>query len=68
MRTRTERVNGPSEVIGEGALGSATSEKAVCLAEDAVVLELGGEEAGAVWVVSEWQVAEFGESRHVEKT
>jgi hypothetical protein len=55
------------EVIRKGALGSATSEKAMCLAEDAVVLELGGEETGAVRVVSEWQVAEFGKSTLVEK-
>jgi hypothetical protein len=55
------------EVTGEGALGSATSEKAVCLVENAVVLELGGEEADAVWVVSEWQVAEFGKSTLVKK-
>jgi hypothetical protein len=37
------------------------------LAEDAVVLELGGEEAGAMRVMSEWQVTEFGESALVKK-
>ena len=40
------------EVVGEGALGGATTEKAVCLAEDAVVLELRREETGVVCVGS----------------
>lgn len=39
----------------------------MCLAEDAVVLELRREETGAVWVVGERQITEFGESTLVKQ-